>query len=194
MPWPPRPSLSALKNPSNHIVKGLAAFEGVKGRFQNIPLEEDILLIDDAYNANPSAFEAALHSACPWCRKKDDCLWGWAICWNWERPPSLPTGRQAAGSPIGRFVVLRHGNPCGRHEKGAMAAGMPSNRIIIAKTHDELTDNHNSENRTKDVILLKGSRKMQFEKVSEGLEEAFRITVWEFCKDEFYFWETGRKA
>ena len=83
--WPVNLSISGAHNVKNalaaaaigwclgespeHIVSGLGAFQGIKGRFQNIPLEKDILLIDDTYNANPSALKAALHSAAAMVQK-----------------------------------------------------------------------------------------------------------------------------
>ena len=53
----------ALDEPRAHIVKGLSDFRGIKGRFQCLPLEGDILLIDDTYNANPTALKSALNAA-----------------------------------------------------------------------------------------------------------------------------------
>ena len=59
-------------------------------------------------------------------------------------------------------------------KEGAMAAGMPSNRVIISKTHDELTTKIIQEIKSKDMVFLKGSRMMQFEKVSERSSKTFR--------------------
>ena len=59
----------SLDEPMEHIIKGLGTFRGIKGRFQSIPLQKDVLLIDDTYNANPSALKAALLSTAPMVRK-----------------------------------------------------------------------------------------------------------------------------
>jgi len=52
---------------------------------------------------------------------------------------------------------------------------MPSNRVIISTTHDELTTKIIHEIKPKDMVFLKGSRLMQFEKVSEGLQRHFGL-------------------
>ncbi len=163
-----------LEEPVNHIIKGLSAFKGVKGRFQSIQLEEEILLIDDTYNANPSALEAALLSAEPLVQKKGNLLVGLGDML--ELGKAAASAHREAGGRVARsgaswfFIMGTHAE---NMKAGALADGMPSNRIFIAKTHDELTDTIIQKLKPKDLILLKGSRKMQFEKVSEGLRKHF---------------------
>ncbi len=165
-----------FEEPPDHIVKGLGSFEGVKGRFQNIPLEEEVLLIDDTYNANPSALRAALHSAVPLVPKDGRLLVGLGDMLELGEAAILAhreAGRRVARSGASWFFIM--GSHAKTMQEGAMAAGMPSSRVVISKTHDELTATIIQKLKPKDMIFLKGSRKMQFEKVSEGLQMHFGL-------------------
>ncbi|MCF8127072.1 MAG: UDP-N-acetylmuramoyl-tripeptide--D-alanyl-D-alanine ligase [Deltaproteobacteria bacterium] len=165
-----------FEEPAEHIVKGLGSFKGVKGRFQNIPLEEDVLLIDDSYNANPSALRAALHSAAPLMPKDGRLLVGLGDMLELGEaaiPAHREAGERVARSGASWFFVM--GSHAKQMKEGAMDAGMPSSHVVISKTHDELTETIIEKLKPKDMIFLKGSRKMQFEKVSEGLQRHFGL-------------------
>ena len=163
-----------LNEPPEQIVKGLGVFQGIKGRFQSIPLEKNILLIDDTYNANPSALKAALDSAVPLVHKEGRFIVGLGDMLELgEAAVSAHReagGRVAASGASWFFAMGSHANDM---KKGAIAEGMPSNRIIIAETHDDLTTRMIQEIEPRDTIFLKGSRMMQFEKISEGLQRHF---------------------
>ena len=161
------------ESPEN-IVKGLGTFSGIKGRFQNIPLENDILLIDDTYNANPSALKAALHSAAPLVQNGGRFLVGLGDML--ELGEAAVSAHREAGGRVaisGASWFFAMGSHANDMKKGAIAEGMPSNRIIIAETHDDLTTRMIQEIAPKDTVFLKGSRMMQFEKISEELQRHF---------------------
>ncbi len=187
--WPIRLGISGLHNvknalaaaaiafcldvPPEHIMKGLGLFTGVKGRFQNIPLKKDILLVDDTYNANPSAVRTSLISAAALVRKGGRFLVGLgdmlelgdaAVSAHRE------VGKRVAGS--GASWLFAMGTHANHLKEGALSAGMPEKHIVIVETHDELIMKISREIKAKDTILLKGSRKMQFEKVVEGIRRA----------------------
>ena len=166
----------SLDEPMAHIVKGLGTFSGIQGRFQSIPLNEDILLIDDTYNANPSALKAALDSASPMVKKDGRFFVGLGDML--ELGEAAPSAHREAGRRVadsGASWLFTMGIHADDVKEGAVAAGMPSNRVIISKTHDELTTKIIQEIKSKDMVFLKGSRKMQFEKVSEGLQKHFGL-------------------
>jgi len=166
----------SLDEPMGHIVKGLGSFSGIQGRFQSIPLQKEILLIDDTYNANPSALKAALHSAAPMVKKGGRFFVGLGDMLELGDLASSAhreAGRRIADS--GASWLFTMGIHAKDVKEGAIAAGMPSNRVIISKTHDELTAKIIQEIKSKDMVFLKGSRMMQFEKVSEGLQSHFGL-------------------
>jgi UDP-N-acetylmuramoyl-tripeptide--D-alanyl-D-alanine ligase len=163
-----------LDESPEHIVKGLGAFSGVKGRFQSIPLEKEILLIDDTYNANPSALKAALHSVAPLVDKDGQFFVGLGDMLELGEA-AISAHREAGGSVAssGASWFFAMGTHAEDMKKGALSAGMSANRVIIVETHDELTREIIGKIKPKDMVFLKGSRKMQFEKVSEGLQKHF---------------------
>jgi len=166
----------SLDEPMENIIKGLGTFRGIKGRFQSIPLQKDVLLIDDTYNANPSALKAALHSAAPMVKKDGRFFVGLGDMLELGELASSAhreAGRRIADS--GASWLFTMGTHAKDVKEGAIAAGMPSNRVIISKTHDELTTKIIHEIKPKDMVFLKGSRLMQFEKVSEGLQRHFGL-------------------
>ncbi len=165
----------SLEAPPEHIVEGLRTFRGVSGRFQCTPLSKNILLIDDTYNANPSALKATLLSARQMVPENGRLIVGLGDMLELGAAAvsaHLETGALMATSDVSWFFAM--GNHAKRLKEGAARAGMPSNRIIIAKTHDELIDQMIRKAVSNDVIFLKGSRMMQFEKVSEGLKNHFK--------------------
>lgn len=166
----------SLDEPMGHIVKGLGSFSGIQGRFQSIPLQKEILLIDDTYNANPSALKAALHSAAPMVKRGGRFFVGLGDML--ELGEAAPSAHREAGRRIadsGASWLFTMGIHAEDVKEGAIGAGMPSNRVIISKTHDELTTKIIHEIKSKDLVFLKGSRMMQFEKVSEGLQRHFGL-------------------
>ena len=160
-----------LNEPPEHIVKGLGVFTGVKGRFQKISLKNDILLIDDTYNANPSALQAALISAAALARKDGQFLV--ALGDMLELGEAAVSAHREAGGRVARAGaswLFAMGTYADHMKDGALSAGMSDKRIVIVETHDEMTAKIIQKLKSKDMIFLKGSRKMQFEKVSEGLQ------------------------
>ena len=98
------------------------------------------------------------------------------ICWNWGKTAvtaHLEAGSGVAASGASWFFAM--GSRAEDMKRGAVAAGMPLNRIIIVENHDELIRELIQKMKSNDTVLLKGSRKMQFEKVSEGLQSHFGL-------------------
>ncbi len=55
-------------------------------------------------------------------------------------------------------------------KQGAINKGMLESNIIIYKTIEELLENINKEVQSGDVVLIKASRAMKFEKIVENLQ------------------------
>jgi UDP-N-acetylmuramoyl-tripeptide--D-alanyl-D-alanine ligase len=164
----------ALGEPKIHISKGLNNFKGIKGRFQCLQLENDILLIDDTYNANPTALKSALHAAAQLVNRGGRLLVGLGDMLEMGDTAvsaHLDAGRHIAELGVSRLFLM--GTHAEDVRKGAVSEGMPKTHVTVSETHSELTANIIGQLKANDVILLKGSRNMQFEKISESLKRHF---------------------
>lgn len=79
------------------IVEGVAGYVSTGSRMRRIRLPEDRLIIDDCYNANPQAMEAALEI---WQTPSAAAGWRcWATWGSWAPSAGTPTCRWAAPPP-----------------------------------------------------------------------------------------------
>lgn len=150
------------------ISAGLEAFQPCPGRMELLELPEDVVVLDDSYNANPLSVHAALDAlhdlGTPGRRISvlGDML---------ELGPTAPELHQQ----IGRLVAERadwlftYGSLAEDIAQGAADAGLPDNRIFITKSHDELAERLLEVIRPGDRVLIKGSRGMRMEKVTAAL-------------------------
>ena len=56
-------------------------------------------------------------------------------------------------------------------EQGAIEAGMPSGQVKIVQNYRQMAESILEEMKERDVIFLKGSRRMGLERVSEEIEK-----------------------
>ncbi len=154
------------------ITRGLIKFKGIKGRLVSVILPDDILLLDDTYNSNPSSLKAALLVA----KERANCtrhmivglgemleLGGEAI------EAHIEAGRLVAGT--GARFLFAFGEHARYMLQGALEAGLPKERAIEVKSHHDMITGINDVVNRGDLILLKGSRMMGLEKVVQGLKD-----------------------
>jgi UDP-N-acetylmuramoyl-tripeptide--D-alanyl-D-alanine ligase len=150
------------------IQKGLLEAEFTALRMETISLDNQRVLINDCYNANPLSVRAAVDvlSEFPGGRKI-------AVLAS-----MLELGKEskAAHKNIGNYIfekniniLLTVGKQAEMIAVGAEEAGMKSKNILSFKSNDEAAEFLMSENRKRDIILIKGSRANEMEKISEKL-------------------------
>jgi UDP-N-acetylmuramoyl-tripeptide--D-alanyl-D-alanine ligase len=135
-----------------------------------VPLENGSLLIDDCYNANPQSTKAALLTLTHLVRGK-----GRAIAVLGDMLELGPTeldlhrdvGRFAAGAGLGLLVTF--GQRARAIGEGAIESGLKTEMVRFTSTPEEAVDLIRSNMRPDDVILVKGSRGMQMERISDAL-------------------------
>jgi len=154
-----------LEVPLEDIVAGLAAFKPCPGRMELVELADDVLVIEDSYNANPLSMRAALDALHDLGRP------GRRIAVLGDM---LELG-QAAGElhfEVGALVAMRAdwlftlGELAREIAAGAAAGGLAAGRIVTAATVEELVDRLRAVLRPGDRLLIKGSRGMRMERVS----------------------------
>ena len=155
-----------------NIAEGLIRFKGVKGRLITDVLPDDILLLDDTYNSNPSSLKAALDVAKEKAGRERRIIVG--LGEMLELGDETVRAHVQAGKLVAEtgaeffFAIGAHAQ---QMLKGAIEAGFPSERAIESKTRHDMVDQMNGVMEKGDLVLLKGSRMMGLEKVAQGLRE-----------------------
>ncbi len=152
------------------IRDGLEDFVPVKGRLNILELADDIVIIDDTYNANPGSMKVALETlmALPGGSRTVFVAGDMKELGRRERALHTEVGALAARCGVDRIVV------CGRFAEdlaaGARAAGMSAAAVTVAE-RQEIIDRIEEWLRPGDRVLVKGSRAMAMEAVVERLRQ-----------------------
>lgn len=127
-------------------------------------------IINDAYNANPASVEAAIKTLAEIEGQggRIAVLGDMFELGKHSQREHLKIGKRVAQSKISALYLL--GAQAERVRKGALAAGMPAERIFVARDHGDLARCLRSRLKPGDWLLLKGSRGMKMETVLEELK------------------------
>jgi UDP-N-acetylmuramoyl-tripeptide--D-alanyl-D-alanine ligase len=150
---------------------GLAAIEkglrAVKPFSMRMELEQwrGLRIINDAYNANPASMEAALRTLAemPGRGNRVAVLGDMLELGRENARCHLDLGRAAARYRLHRLFLL--GPQARRVKRGAVAAGMDGDLVVIGRDHQEIAARLKGQVKKEDWLLFKGSRGMQMEKV-----------------------------
>jgi UDP-N-acetylmuramoyl-tripeptide--D-alanyl-D-alanine ligase len=157
----------ALDLPANTICDALTNFQAVDKRMEVHRLPGDINIINDTYNANPGSMAAALETLRQ-VNKTGRCF---AVLAD-----MLEMGMQVASlhKQVGSLAanqgidfLFAMGEQAPHLLAGAAESGMPGDRLIQARDHQEIALKVNSLLAPGDWVLVKGSRGMSMEKVVE---------------------------
>lgn len=162
----------SMEVPWPHIVEGLYDYEGIKGRFKPYSLKNGVTLVDDTYNSNPYSLRAALKAIKDMKPKKGRtiiCLGQMSELGKETSPAHREAGALVAS--IGAEYLLIIGESASEVLEGALKNGFPSGRAKTVSTHQEMAQEIKEIIKPDDLILLKGSRIMELEKVSKLLLE-----------------------
>ncbi len=155
------------------IAEALESFRGIAGRFTVVDLPGGGLLVDDTYNANPSSLEAALFSVGTLVPKGGRIIAGLGDMLELGRetaPAHLEAGRMAAERGVSHLFVM--GEQADLIIRGALEGGLPEHCTHRMRNHEEMAGGIQTVLEREDVVLLKASRGMHFERVVERLRGA----------------------
>jgi UDP-N-acetylmuramoyl-tripeptide--D-alanyl-D-alanine ligase len=163
----------ALGFEADTILRGLANATTPGRRMRPARMTNGALLIDDCYNANPSSTKAALMTLKQLVQGK-----GRAIAVLGDMLELGPTeldlhrdvGRFAAGNGLSLLVCF--GKRARALGEGAQEAGLAKECIEYAEDPQEAVRLVQSRARPEDVVLVKGSRGMKMERISDPLTGA----------------------
>jgi len=146
------------------VAQGLQGFAGVKGRLQVKVAANGAKVVDDTYNANPDSMQAALDVL-----KTAGASTVFVMGDMGELGPDAETmhaqiGLYAKASGISRLYALGRFTPAAVQAFGLHAQHFATIEALVAALQVETT--------AKDVVLVKGSRFMQMERVVNALVES----------------------
>jgi UDP-N-acetylmuramoyl-tripeptide--D-alanyl-D-alanine ligase len=135
-------------------------------------LKNDVTVIDDSYNASPSAMKRALEvlKEDPTDRSRRVAVLGEMLELG-EKAVALhqDVGRAARDADIDLLIAVG-GEAAHALADAAVAAGMPRSTVMCAGTSDEAAELMSSLVRPGDLILVKGSRGVRMELVVDRLK------------------------
>ncbi len=145
-------------------MQGLSSMQAVHGRLETHTIFNGALLIDDTYNANPESMEAGLSALSTWKNHRHVAILG--------EMAELGENAYSIHRTLGAACVQKNVDclfACGPNAKaygeGAIAAGLPKECFFWAKNSAEIAEMAASQIKNNDVILVKGSRIAEMEKV-----------------------------
>jgi UDP-N-acetylmuramoyl-tripeptide--D-alanyl-D-alanine ligase len=136
-------------------------------RGEVIALASGALIVDDSYNANPASVAAALALLAESGAKRRVAVLGDMLeLGSAEERLHREVGRLASGS-VERLVCV---GPRGRWiGEGAVAAGLPSSRVVFVETPDEAVGVLEPSIGAGDAVLVKASRGAALDRVVDAL-------------------------
>jgi UDP-N-acetylmuramoyl-tripeptide--D-alanyl-D-alanine ligase len=156
----------------DRIQEGLARFEGIKGRFNVVPLPDGSILIDDTYNSNPSSLRAALDSLKAVAPQGRNVIVG--LGEMLELGDETVAAHAEAGEMVAQagpdwFVAL--GDHAPEMIKGALHKGYPPERAIRVKDHQEMGEKILEVMKPGDLVFLKASHRTGLDRVADRLKD-----------------------
>ena len=150
------------------MIPGLESFSAMRMRMEHVQLLNGIQLVNDSYNANPSSMYAALRTvgAAKKAGRFIAVLGEMLGLGEVASEKHRELGTAAAEFGVSRlFVTGEHASDV---KEGAASKGLKDASVLgdIEKLKKAVLD----EIRTGDVVLIKGSRGMQMERVAEYLK------------------------
>ncbi len=140
-------------------------------RMEVVPLQGGKTLINDAYNANPYSMELALETLVE-AKGKGRAI---AVLGDMlelgpiTREAHEELGKKASELSIDLLLVLGEEAPV--VVESAIRNGFPTERARVVESHSEILSLLRQMIQPGDWILVKGSRRMAMEKITEGLKE-----------------------
>lgn len=153
------------------VAAGLARHAGVPGRMQPRPFPNDVLVIDDTYNANPQSMQNALETLSRLASKgrRHAVLGPMGELGDAADAAHREAGRLVAALGLDELYAL--GDAAELMASGAREAGLPEDRIHIESDHAALAGRLEARLAEGDRVLVKGSRAATMERVIELLAE-----------------------
>jgi len=160
--------------PLTTIAVRAASLRPAAHRGEVVALTNGVTIIDDSYNANPTATMRALEVLARAEATRRVAVLGEMLELG-DRAPELhaAVGRATAASRVDLLFAVG-GAPAGALADAAILAGMAANRVRHFATSDEASDAVASAVARGDVVLVKGSRGVRTDRIVDRLKAETR--------------------
>ncbi|HEV3155223.1 MAG TPA: UDP-N-acetylmuramoyl-tripeptide--D-alanyl-D-alanine ligase [Candidatus Baltobacteraceae bacterium] len=154
--------------PMEEIVAAIPALSLPEGRYESIEIRGGARVIYDAYNANASGMIAALDAFAAESARRRYAVLG-SMAELGSEAPALHerVGAHAAQTRVDALLV--GGDFATSLAAGAVAAGLPSDRIVTFGSNADAAAWLRDHAQAGDAVLLKGSRKYKMEEIVSAL-------------------------
>lgn len=157
------------------IILGLEGFEPMSMRMERIQLSNGVQLVNDSYNANPLSVKEALRTVSG-ARRAGRFV---AVIGDMlELGDNAPACHRDVGMTAAQYKVdklFTFGSHAQMLAEGARRGGINSGRIETYSNMDKLKKDVLGFVATGDIVLVKGSRGMQMERVVEYLKDEIGV-------------------
>lgn len=159
----------ALGATPNDVKAGLEGTAPPSNRMNIIETASGALIIDDTYNASPASMAAAIAAL-----KETSGLRKIAVLGDMlelgeiSKEAHGDVGRQCAAAKLDLLITA--GDLAREIGEGAKSAGMAEDKVIHAASQDEAADKIKAAFRAGDVVLVKASRALMFERIVECIK------------------------
>lgn len=150
------------------IAAGLESFKPCPGRMELLELPGDIVVLEDSYNANPLSVHAALDALHDLGSRGRRVA---VLADMLELGPTAPELHFQIGAIAAERTdwLFTYGALAEEIVRGAINAGLPEDKTFVASSHDELAAQLLEVLQAGDRVLIKGSRGMRMEKITDAL-------------------------
>jgi UDP-N-acetylmuramoyl-tripeptide--D-alanyl-D-alanine ligase len=160
----------ALSIPFEDILPQIITLKLMPNRGTLVRLTKNIKLIDDSYNSNPAALEAALKALAPLPSKRKIAVLGDMLeLGEKEVEYHIQAGKHVAES--GWDILVTVGVLSQHMAEGALSSGMGADQIFSFESSEEAAGEILRLVQEGDLILVKSSRKIGIEKIVERLKK-----------------------
>jgi len=160
--------------PAGEMAERIARLQPAPHRGQVLRLAGGVTVVDDSYNASPSAVQQALVFVAQEtrCARRIAVLGEMLELGAQAVPLHERCGRAAAAAGLDRLVAVG-GEPARALAAAATAAGMPAAAVQYVPTSAEAADAVMALARPGDLVLVKGSRGIGTDRVVSRLQAEF---------------------
>ena len=153
----------------DHAMKAMSCATTPPGRWEKIPLGNDVLVINDAYNANPTSLHEAIDSFCDQSAKRRVFVFGEMYeLGDCSESYHAMAGQNMCFMPMDVLVAI---GPMAVHAYEASKDEKPSH--FFESWSDDLPDQIAALLQPGDTVLLKASRGMRLERLIPAIERRF---------------------